>query len=235
MKLKILKFRFMLEVLLSIVLILIYMFEISGRHVLCFSNGKCVTTWETIGGHYIIPYKYYGLAIPNEYILTLDSGAGGYGSLIYLAKNISSEFVVDSTRTQNYSKQKIYTRTYNGYESTEEIKSKIQDNEYFMINTGTEFVGHGTIIERWKGTKKETVVEPFFFFQNAYIPIYIVFCTVFFFRYITKASVVTNSAQPIKSIVIWSLKIVAETVIVIITIIGTIILLFLIMQYLFTG
>lgn len=226
---RILKYRFILEVILSTVLIFTYMYEINDRHFLCFSSGECVTTWEHSGGLIIIPYKYYGLTTPNEYVLTLDSGAGAYGSLIYLAKDISSEFVVDSTRTQNYSKQKIHTRTYNGYESTEEIKNKIKSNEFYEINTGTEIVGHGTIIRRWKGTKNETVVEPFFFFQNAYIPIYVVFGTVFFFRYITEATIIKKSDQNIKSIMGWLLKMVAEILLVMLAIIGISFILFLVL------
>lgn len=206
------------------------MLEISDRHFLCFSNGECVTVWEHSEGTLIIPYKYYGLTTPDEYVATIDSGTGSYGSTIYLARNISSVFVVDSTRTKNYSKGKIYTRRYDGFIRIEEIKNKIEDNEFFMINTGTEFVGHGTSIDRWKNEKKETIVEPFFFFQNAYVPIYIIFGTVFFFRYITEASIIKNSAQLMKSIAVWLLKMVAESVVVMITIIGMVILFVLIMQ-----
>jgi hypothetical protein len=226
---KILKYRFIIEVIISMLLIFTYIYEISDRHFLCFSNGKCVTTWENSGGLIIIPYKYYGLTIPQKFVRASygNTGAGAYITTIKSSKDKRYSFVVDSDKLENHTHGIICTSPHGHIDLT--------SDEVFMINTGVEVVGHGTIIERWKGTKKETVVEPFFFFQNAYIPIYIVFCTVFFFRYITKASVVTNSAQPIKSIVIWSLKIVAETVIVIITIIGTIILLFLIMQYLFTG
>jgi hypothetical protein len=231
-KVKVLKYRLVFETFLSIVLIFIYIeiIQIYDRHFLCFSNGECVTAWEHSEGILIIPYKYYGLTTPNEYVVTLDSGSGSYGSTIYLAKNISSVFIVDSTRTKNYSKGKIYTRRYDGYVRTEEIKNKIKDNEFFMINTGTEFVGHGTRIDRWKNEKKETIVEPFFFFQNAYLPIYIIFSTILFFRYITEASIIKRRKQPIKSIVVLLLEIVVETLIVMIAIIGVLILFVLIMQ-----
>lgn len=229
MKTIVIKFRFLFEVFLSIILILIYMLEISNRHFLYFSTGECVTTWETIGGNYIVPYKYYGLIIPQKYVKASygNAGSGSYITTIQLSNDKKCLFIVNSKNIENHAKDVICTSFM--------VNKDSKNDEAFMITTGMELVGGGTRIERWKGTKNETVIEPFFFFENAYIPIYIVFDTVFFFRYITKASVITNSAQPMKSIVIWLLKIVAETVIVIITIIGTIILLFLIMQYLFTG
>lgn len=231
-KVNVSKYRFVFETFLSIVLIFIYIeiVQIYDRHFLCFSNGECVTVWEHAEGTLIIPHKYYGLTTPNEYVVTLDSGTGSYGSTIYLAKNISSVFVVDSTRTKNYSKGKIYTRAYDGYQSTEEIKNKIKGNEFYEINIGTEFVGHGTRIDRWENEKKETIVEPFFFFKNAYIPIYIIFSTVFLFRYMTETSIIKSREQLIKSIVVWLLKMVVESVIVMITIIGVLILFVLIMQ-----
>lgn len=58
-----LKFEFVLEILISFALVYFYATEINNRHFLCFSNNQCVTVWDT----YIIPDRYYGLILPSEY------------------------------------------------------------------------------------------------------------------------------------------------------------------------
>lgn len=220
---KILKYRFIIEVIISMLLIFTYIYEISGRHFLCFSNGKCVTTWENSGGLIIIPYKYYGLTIPQKFVRASygNTGAGAYITTIKSSKDKKYSFVVDSDKLENHTHGIICTSPHGHIDLT--------SDEVFMINTGVEVVGHGTIIERWKGTKKETIAEPFFFFQNAYIPIYVVFGTVFFFRYITEATIIKKSDQNIKSIMGWLLKMVAEILLVMLAIIGISFILFLVL------
>lgn len=60
--------------------VLIYFFLFIGlflgwfalkRNFYCISNDKCLTVWKTIGGKcLIIPGKYYGITIPNNYVET---------------------------------------------------------------------------------------------------------------------------------------------------------------------
>lgn len=220
MKQTILKYKFIIEVLLSFSLIFIYLYQINNRHFLCFSNGKCVTTWENSGDLIVIPYKYYGLTIPQEFTKTSygNTGAGTYLTIIQSLKDKKCSFVVDSDKIENYAHGVICTSPRGHID--------LRSDEVFMINTGVELVGGGTRIERWKGTKKETIVQPFFFFQDAYIPIYIIFSTVFFFHsFLLTGHILKNSEQSIQLVIVWLLKIVTETFIVIITIIGIILLL----------
>lgn len=216
---KIFKHKIIIEIILSIIIIFMYMYEINNRNFLCFSNGACVTTWED-RGLIIIPYKYYGLLKPEKYVLSMDSGAGGYGASIYLSKNPQYKFIVNAYRMRNFSANEIMTiMIENNIEeyNHQHLENNAIQNESYNIDIGTDFVGGGTIIDKWKDGKKETIVEAYRIFQNGYIPFLIIIFIIFFIRWIYIKPVINNKSlkEKIKTILLFIIGSFFESIVVI--------------------
>lgn len=150
-------FRIISGLVLLTITIAIFVKEITSRSFLCFTNGKCVTAWETGKSLIIISGKYYGLFIPKEYVEVLDSGAGGYGASVYLSKNPKYEFVIFSSRVKNFSTNNIMIiAAENDVLASYKDKLNINaiKNENYDISVGGEVIGSGTVIEKWKNGQK---------------------------------------------------------------------------------
>ncbi len=206
--------RMVIASLLSSILIALFLKEINDRNFLCFSNGKCVTTWGSGESFIVIPGKYYGLLNPDEYVSVQYGGVGGsFQTSIFLSSNPKYQFVVVSDIVKNNSNGKIYAV---GGRYTEAVDMPTIKDELYRIETGIEFVGRGTIVERRKNNKNEIVIEVYEVFQNLYIPLLIILFVVAMLIFITEKHFLNNRflKERLKIISIWSARVIGESIIV---------------------
>jgi hypothetical protein len=99
----------------------------------------------------------------------------------------------------------------------QQLKNNAIQNESYDIEIGTEFVGGGTIIEKWKDGKKETIIEAYRIFQNGYIPFLIIIIIVFLIRWIYIKPLINNKSlkEKLKTILLFIIGSFFESIVII--------------------
>ncbi len=131
--------------ILILLLYTLYFITDRSRRYYHLSNNKCITVWKRLGGDcYIIPYKYFGVFVPSEYIKTKNSNAI---TIIY-DKQSEYDYVVFNDYGEdlevNTTKFNIKYYSYGNRESfinryylNDHIKENLQ---YLQIDIGEELV-----------------------------------------------------------------------------------------------
>lgn len=196
-----LKFEFVLEILISFALVYFYATEINNRHFLCFSNNQCVTVWDT----YIIPDRYYGLILPSEYAeININKHTN-----IYLLKT-SNEILITEPSKNSILNNKI--------KIIQESHSPSYDSFSLWIDTDpipTFFLAKNNKTIRNNLLFITPIIS---FFLSSTIPFIITLFIVGMIKYYKFS--ISKTYHSIKEKIILLFKIIAESIFVVIVIMG---------------